>query len=149
MQQLATSIKSGYEVILFDSDLEHIYKQAIGIVLAFNNKDHYVPTRYISHIEFNKFQLRNIGHLSKEILDLSDSVVKPKLSKKVNNSLEKLQESLRDFLNVTNAEEAVTPAPTNVPPKGPLLPDVVSPPPGEEDLPPPTPVSKMKKNIQM
>ena len=61
------------------------------------NKDHYVPTRYISDIEFNKFQLRNIGHLSKEILDLSDSVVKPKFSKKVNNSLEKLQESLRDL----------------------------------------------------
>ena len=37
-QELATSIRSGYEVIIFDSDLEHIYKQAIGIVLAFNKK---------------------------------------------------------------------------------------------------------------
>ena len=147
MQQLATNFKSGYEVILFENDLEHFYKQGIGIDVAFNNKDHYVPTRYISHIGFNKFQLRNIRYLSKEILDLSESLVKPKLSKKVNNSLEKLQESLGDFLNVANAEEAVTPAPTNVPPKGPLLPDVVSPPPGEEDLPP-TP-SKNFKNIQM
>ena len=37
----------------------------------------------MSHIEFNKFQVRNIRHLSQEILDLSDSVVKPKLAKKV------------------------------------------------------------------
>ena len=144
---MATTYKSGYEIIVFEEDLVHIYKQAIGIVLGFNKKNHYVPTQYISHAAFNKYQIRNIRHLTLEVVDMTKSLVQPKLTKPLKDSVAKMQKAIEDFLELTKdskADQAGISTSAYTPVYGPILPDPVPDLPGEQELPPLT-LTKSKK----
>lgn len=97
--------EAGSETVLFETDLPHVERKAIGVVLAYNGMNHYCPTLIINKDEFLRFQMRQLSSLCVATTTLATEINLQKIPKEKAASIRDLERQMRKTINDLKEDE--------------------------------------------
>ena len=128
-------------MVFFEKDLEHIYLQSIPIVVAYNEVNHYTPTKLVSLKEFQSWKVQQCIQFAQGFVNSAAVVNKDFVSDEVSSRLESSVDSLNNLLSLYAMQGAQF---ASGEPVGPIL--HVPDPPGQEPFLSGVPVTKKGKD---
>ena len=72
--QRATIIESPHETVLYPEDLQHIDRQGMPVVIAYNGIDHFLPSIILSTAKYNQWKLEILVKLSEASLYVLEDI---------------------------------------------------------------------------
>ena len=95
-----TTIESAHETVLYESDLDHLDKEAWPIVVAYNGINHFVPSVIMSQQQHDAWKLSLVTKMSKVTLNLVKRMDPKSMKPRQGQQLSALETCLKKSITV-------------------------------------------------